>query len=54
LLRVCCDDRPDLQQRFAVDVLPSLLLIENKHVRARLESPRGAREIEAFLAPWLR
>jgi hypothetical protein len=27
--------------------------VEDKRVQARLERPRGCREIETFLAPWL-
>jgi thioredoxin-like negative regulator of GroEL len=45
--------RPDLVERFEVAALPTLVVVENKTVRARLERPRGCREIEGFLAPWL-
>jgi hypothetical protein len=34
--------------------MPTLLVIDRKAVRARLEEPRGCRDIESFLAPWLR
>ena len=54
LYRVAVEDHPELAARFAVGTLPTLVVIEAKEVRARLENPRGAREIEAFLAPWLR
>jgi thioredoxin-like negative regulator of GroEL len=53
LYRVASDDRPDLVERFAVDTMPTLVVVEGRHVRGRLERPRGCREIEAFLAPWL-
>jgi len=46
--------RPDLVERFEIDTLPTLVVVENKVVRARLERPRGCREIEGFLAPWLK
>jgi thioredoxin-like negative regulator of GroEL len=46
--------RPDLIERFRVDELPTLFVIEHKSVRARLVSPRNCRDIERFLAPWLR
>jgi hypothetical protein len=39
--------------RFRVESLPTLVVVENKQVRARLEVPRGCRDIEKFLAPWL-
>src|SRR5438309_12081789 len=53
LYSVAEEERPDLLERFGVDLLPTLVVVENKFVRARLERPRGCREIEAFLAPWL-
>jgi thioredoxin-like negative regulator of GroEL len=53
LLAVAEEDRPDLLRRFAVASLPTIVVVEGKRVRARLESPRGCREIEGFLAPWL-
>jgi thioredoxin-like negative regulator of GroEL len=54
LYRVDERERPDLVQRFAVASLPALLVLEGKRVRARLEGARGCREIESFLAPWLK
>jgi thioredoxin-like negative regulator of GroEL len=53
LYRVDEEDRPDLLERFDVTSLPTLLVLQDKHVQARLERPRGCREIERFLAPWL-
>jgi len=53
LYRVAQEDRPDLVQRFGVKTMPTLVVVENKTVRATLERPRGCREIETFLAPWL-
>ena len=54
LYRIEEDVRPDLIARFEVDEIPTLLVVENKTVRGRLERPRGCRDIEAFLSPWLR
>jgi thioredoxin-like negative regulator of GroEL len=53
LFRVAKEERPDLLERFGVTELPTLVVVEEKRVRARLERPRGCREIESFLAPWL-
>lgn len=53
LYRVAREERPDLFERFDVSTLPTLVVVEGKVVRARLERPRGCREIERFLAPWL-
>ncbi|MHB8649680.1 MAG: thioredoxin family protein [Gaiellaceae bacterium] len=54
LYRVDEQERPDLVERFAVQTMPTLVVVEDKVVRARLERPRGCREIESFLAPWLK
>ena len=53
LYRVDDQERPDLVERFAVDELPTLVVVDGKQIRARLERPRGCRDIEQFLAPWL-
>jgi thioredoxin-like negative regulator of GroEL len=53
VLRVAEEDRPDLLERFAVGSVPTLVVVEGKTVRGRLERPRGCRDIEGFLAPWL-
>jgi len=47
------EDRPDLVERFGITTMPTLVVVEGKTVRAKLERPRGCREIESFLAPWL-
>jgi len=48
------DERPDLVSRFGVSRLPALVVLEDRSERARLEGPRGCKEIEALLSPWLR
>jgi thioredoxin-like negative regulator of GroEL len=53
LHRVATEERPDLVSRFAVDSVPTLVVVDGKRVRARLVKPRGCEEIEQFLAPWL-
>jgi thioredoxin len=53
LYRVAREERPDLLERFEIETVPTLVVVEDKHVRAKLEKPRGCREIEAFLQPWL-
>jgi thioredoxin-like negative regulator of GroEL len=54
LYRVEQEQRPDLVQRFGVEEVPTLVVIEAKAVRGRLVQPRAAVDIEQFLAPWLR
>lgn len=53
LHRLDADARPDLAERFRIAALPTLLVVEDKVVRGRLENPKGCREIAAFLEPWL-
>ena len=47
------EERPDLLERFKIETVPTLVVVENNAVTARLERPRGCRDIEGFLAPWL-
>jgi thioredoxin-like negative regulator of GroEL len=53
LYRVDESERPDLLERFAVGAIPTLVVVEDRCIRARLEQPRGCRDIERFLSPWL-
>jgi thioredoxin-like negative regulator of GroEL len=53
LRRIDADRHPQLVERFRIGVLPALLVVESKRVRARLESPRGCAQIFQALAPWL-
>jgi thioredoxin-like negative regulator of GroEL len=53
LYRVEQNSRPDLVERFGIETMPTLVVVEGKTVRAKLERPRGCRDIERFLAPWL-
>jgi thioredoxin-like negative regulator of GroEL len=53
LHRLDAEARPDLAERFRITTLPTLLVVEDKVVRGRLEDPRGCRDIAAFLEPWL-
>jgi thioredoxin-like negative regulator of GroEL len=53
LRRIDADQHPQLVERFKVDAIPALVVVENKRVRARLDSPRGCAEISQTLAPWL-
>jgi thioredoxin-like negative regulator of GroEL len=54
LYRVDENERPDLVERFRVTKLPTLVVVEGRSERARLERPRGCRDIEQLLSPWLR
>jgi thioredoxin-like negative regulator of GroEL len=50
---VAQEERPDLLDRFGVELTPTLVVVENRAVRAKLETPRSSREISSFLSPWL-
>ena len=47
------DEQPDLVERFRVDEVPTLLIVADGRVHDRLSHPRGCREIEDLLKPWL-
>ena len=53
VVRVAEEERPDLLERFRIQTVPTLVVVEGRSVAGRLERPRGCREIEGFLAPWL-
>jgi thioredoxin-like negative regulator of GroEL len=53
LYRVDSAQHPDLAERFALERVPTLFVLEGKKVRARLEEPRGCSDIQRFLQPWL-
>ena len=53
LYRVDEARRPDLVEKFKVPSVPTLYVVQKQAVVAKLEKPRGSREIERFLSPWL-
>ena len=54
LVPVDVEERPDLAQKFHVEETPTLLVVADKRVCGRLEHPRGCRDIEDLLTPWLK
>lgn len=54
LVRIPVDDRPDLAKRFRVTGIPTLLVVVDEKVVARIVEPRGSRELEQKLHDWLR
>jgi thioredoxin-like negative regulator of GroEL len=54
VVRVAVDLRPELAERFRIDVVPTLIVVEGRKIRKRIVDPNGCREIEAELAAWLR
>jgi thioredoxin-like negative regulator of GroEL len=54
LKRIDVAERPDLAERFRVAAIPSLVVVSNQRISARIERPRGCAEIKQTLEPWLR
>lgn len=54
LLRVSVDRRPDLATRFRIERVPTICVVEGKRLTKRIVGPRGCRELERELGPWLR
>ena len=48
--RVDVDERPDLAERFCVAEVPTLVLVKDRHVVARLDGRASAPQIERMLA----
>jgi thioredoxin-like negative regulator of GroEL len=53
LHRIDAAEHAQLVERFKIDALPTLVVVDNKRVRARLSNPRGCAQISQTLAPWL-
>jgi thioredoxin-like negative regulator of GroEL len=54
LTPVDIDERPDLAERFKIEEVPTLAVVSDRRLRRRLAHPRGCRDIEELLAPWLK
>jgi thioredoxin-like negative regulator of GroEL len=54
LHRVDVDEHPELVEHFQVTEVPTLVVVFGQQVRGRLEHPRGCRDIEDMLTPWLK
>jgi len=54
LVRVCAERHPELVDPFRVSEVPTIFVVEGRRVGARVVAPRGRKELEEALAPWLR
>ncbi|HEY8028551.1 MAG TPA: thioredoxin family protein [Gaiellaceae bacterium] len=54
LHRIDCEARHDLVTRCGIEHTPAIVVVEGRRVRAKLEQPRGCRDIQELLAPWLK
>ena len=53
LVRVSVDRRPDLAEKFGVAVVPTVCVVDGRKLRRTIVAPRGCRELERELDPWL-
>jgi thioredoxin-like negative regulator of GroEL len=54
VVRIRASDRPKAVELLGITILPTLIVVEDGAVRARVEGPHGRPEIEETLRPWLR
>jgi hypothetical protein len=54
LHRVSIESRPDLAERFRVDAVPTIVVVEGRRIKRRVVDPGGCRELEKELQQWLR
>jgi thioredoxin-like negative regulator of GroEL len=54
LVRVSVDRRPDLAEKFRIEQVPTICIVEDRKLRRRIVTPRGCLELERELEPWLR
>ena len=53
LERIAAEERPELHERFGIDDVPTLVVVEEGQIQGRIVDPGGCKAIERFLAPWL-
>ncbi|HET8752223.1 MAG TPA: thioredoxin family protein [Gaiellaceae bacterium] len=53
LVRVSVDRRPDLAEKFRIGQVPTICVVEGRKLRRTIVAPRGCRELERELEPWL-
>jgi thioredoxin-like negative regulator of GroEL len=54
LVRVSVERRPDLAEKFRIEQVPTICIVEGRKLRRRIVAPHGCRELERELEPWLR
>jgi thioredoxin-like negative regulator of GroEL len=54
LVRVSIDRRPDLAEKFRVEQVPTICVVVGRKLRRTIVAPRGCRDLERELEPWLR
>jgi thioredoxin-like negative regulator of GroEL len=54
LCRIDADASSELARRFSIAEVPTILVVADKGVRARVEQPRTCSDLRDALEPWLR
>jgi thioredoxin 1 len=54
VVKVNVEERPDLAERFRIEAVPTLVVIEGRRVVERIVSPDTALGLARSLKPWLR
>jgi len=54
LVRVSIERRPDLAEKFRIEDVPTICVVDGRKLRKTIVAPRGCRELERELEPWLR
>jgi len=51
---IAVEEHPELHERFRVEDVPTLVVVEERKVVTRLSRPKRGSQIDELLAPWLR
>ena len=54
VMRVSADQQPELARKFRIEELPTICVVDGGKLQLRIVSPRGCRQLERELGPWLR
>ena len=53
LVRVSVDRHPGLAEKFRIEEVPTICVVEGRKLRRTIVAPRGCLELERALEPWL-
>lgn len=53
LVRVSVDSHRHLAEKFRIEQIPTICIVESQKLQLSIVSPQGCREIEHLLEPWL-
>ena len=53
LQQIEMEEQPTVHERFGIDEVPTIVVVDGGKIKGRMVDPGGCKEIERFLAPWL-